>query len=40
MSTGTMAGMCSKHDIKVAGNKVTTDAVCNLGDDDDAVAAR
>jgi hypothetical protein len=31
MSTGMMSGMCSKHDIKVAGNKVTTIADCNLG---------
>ncbi len=31
MSVGTMAGMCSKHDLKIAGNKVTTEAVCDLG---------
>jgi hypothetical protein len=31
MSTGMMSGMCSKHDIKVAGNKVTTIANCDLG---------
>ncbi len=31
MSIGMMAGMCSKHDIKIAGNKVTTEAVCDLG---------
>ena len=31
MSTGMMTGMCSKHDIKVAGNKVTTIANCDLG---------
>ena len=31
MSTGMMAGMCSKHDLKVSGNKVTTAAVCDLG---------
>jgi hypothetical protein len=31
MSTGMMSGMCSKHDIKVAGSKVTTIADCNLG---------
>jgi hypothetical protein len=31
MSTGMMAGMCSRHDIKVAGNKVTTIANCDLG---------
>ena len=31
MSTGMMAGMCSKHEIKVAGNKVTTIANCDLG---------
>jgi hypothetical protein len=31
MSTGMMSGMCSKHDIKVAGNRVTTQANCDLG---------
>ena len=31
MSLGMMAGLCSKHDLKVAGNKVTIDAVCDLG---------
>jgi len=31
MSMGMMAGMCSKHNLKVAGNKVTIDAVCDLG---------
>lgn len=31
MSTGMMMGMCSKHDIKVAGSKVTADAICDLG---------
>ena len=31
MSMGMMAGMCSKHEIKVAGNKVTTVANCDLG---------
>jgi hypothetical protein len=31
VSTGMMAGMCSKHEIKVAGNKVTTIANCDLG---------
>ena len=31
MSMGMMAGLCSKHDLKVAGNKVTIDAVCDLG---------
>lgn len=31
MSTGMMAGMCSKHNLKVTGNKVTSDAVCDLG---------
>lgn len=31
MSTGMMAGMCSKYDIKVAGSKVTSDAVCDVG---------
>ena len=31
MSTGMMAGMCSKHEIKVVGNKVTTIANCDLG---------
>ena len=33
---GMMAGLCSKHDVKVAGNKVTSDAVCDLGVDEDA----
>ena len=31
MSMGMMAGFCSKHDMKVSGNKVTLDAVCDLG---------
>jgi len=31
MSMGMMAGLCSKHDLKIAGNKVTIDAVCDLG---------
>jgi hypothetical protein len=31
MSMGMMAGFCSKHDLKVAGNRVTIDAVCDLG---------
>lgn len=31
MSMGMMAGLCSKHNLKVAGNKVTIDAVCDLG---------
>jgi hypothetical protein len=31
MSMGMMAGLCSKHDLKVTGNKVTIDAVCDLG---------
>ncbi len=31
MSVGMMAGFCSKHDLKVTGNKVTTNAVCDLG---------
>ena len=31
MSMGMAAGLCSKHDLKVAGNKVTIDAVCDLG---------
>ena len=31
MSVGMMAGLCSKHNLKVAGNKVTIDAVCDLG---------
>jgi hypothetical protein len=31
VSTGMMAGMCSKHDIKVTGNKITTAANCDLG---------
>lgn len=31
ISTGMMTGMCSKHDIRVAGSRVTADAVCDLG---------
>ncbi|HET7031755.1 MAG TPA: DUF3617 family protein [Casimicrobiaceae bacterium] len=31
MSTGMASGMCSKHEIKIAGNKVTTIANCDLG---------
>ena len=31
MSSGMMAGMCSKSDFKGSGNKFTGDAVCNLG---------
>jgi len=31
MSMGMMAGLCSKHDVKIAGNKITIDAVCDLG---------
>jgi hypothetical protein len=31
MSMGMMAGLCSKHDLKVTGNKVTIDAICDLG---------
>jgi hypothetical protein len=31
MSTGMAAGMCSKHELKVSGNKVTTIANCDLG---------
>ena len=31
LSTGMMAGMCSKHDLKVTANKVTAEAVCDLG---------
>lgn len=31
MSMGMMAGMCSKHDFKSTGNKVTSVAVCDLG---------
>jgi hypothetical protein len=31
VSTGMMSGMCSKHEIKIAGNKVTTLANCDLG---------
>ena len=31
MSTGMMMGMCSRHDIKVAGSKLTADATCDLG---------
>ena len=31
MSTGMLAGMCSKFDVRTAGNKVTSEAVCDLG---------
>ena len=31
VSTGMATGMCTKHDIKVSGNKVTTVANCDLG---------
>ena len=31
VSTGMMAGMCTKHEIKIVGNKVTTIANCDLG---------
>jgi len=31
MSTGMAAGMCSKHELKVTGNRVTTIANCDLG---------
>jgi hypothetical protein len=31
MSTGMMAGMCSKHEIKTSGGKVTSEAVCDFG---------
>ena len=31
MSMGMMAGLCSRHDMKVTGNTVTIDAVCDLG---------
>ena len=31
VSTGMASGMCSKHDIKITGNKVTTVANCDLG---------
>jgi hypothetical protein len=31
MSVGMMAGLCSKRDLKVTGNKVTSEAVCDLG---------
>jgi hypothetical protein len=31
MSIGMMAGMCSKYDLKISGNQVTSDAVCDLG---------
>jgi Protein of unknown function (DUF3617) len=32
MSTGMMQGMCSKHDLKVSGNKVTGDMICKMGE--------
>ena len=31
MSTGMMAGLCSKHDLKVTSNKIAAEAVCDLG---------
>lgn len=31
MSMGMMAGLCSKHDLKVTGSTVTIDAACDLG---------
>lgn len=31
MSMGMMAGMCSKHDVRVRGATVTSEAVCDLG---------
>ena len=31
MSTGMMAGMCSKSELKASGNKFVGEAVCNLG---------
>jgi Protein of unknown function (DUF3617) len=32
MSAGMMQGLCSKHDMKVSGNKITGSATCKLGD--------
>jgi hypothetical protein len=32
LSTGMMQGMCSKHELKVSGNRVTGDIVCRMGD--------
>jgi len=31
MSSGMMAGLCSKSELKMSGNKFTGEAVCNLG---------
>ena len=31
MSMGMMAGMCSRHDFKFSGGKVTTEATCDVG---------
>jgi hypothetical protein len=31
MSVGMMAGLCSKRDLRITGNKVTSEAVCDLG---------
>jgi hypothetical protein len=31
MSSGFMQGMCSKHDVKYSGNKVTGEAICKIG---------
>ena len=32
LSSGMMQGMCSRHELKVSGNKVTGDVVCKMGD--------
>jgi Protein of unknown function (DUF3617) len=32
MSTGMMHGMCSKHDLRINGNKVTGDVTCKMGE--------
>ena len=31
MSMGMMSGMCSRHDFKFSGSKVTTEATCDVG---------
>jgi hypothetical protein len=31
MSSGVMQGMCSKHDLKISGSRITGEAICKLG---------
>jgi hypothetical protein len=32
MASGAMQGMCSKHDVKYSGNKITAEGICKIGD--------